>query len=87
MKEALSTALWAALTATLCVLAAMWPPVGYVLIAVGALCVAFMVLLFGEGIAREMRLNRVMRRYERSMAQQEEEYLAHRARVERQDSE
>ncbi|PRX66151.1 hypothetical protein B0I32_106287 [Nonomuraea fuscirosea] len=70
---------WAALTAALSALAFAWAPVGYVLIPIGAIGVAFVVMVVVDGFAEELQRRRAVQRWQRQRA----EFLAHRARFER----
>ncbi|MEV0149723.1 MULTISPECIES: hypothetical protein [unclassified Nonomuraea] len=78
MREILAVTSWFALTVTLWITAYVWPLFGHVLVPLGAIGMAFVVLLLGEVVVHEVRGVVRARRYERQQA----EWLARRKRRE-----
>lgn len=76
MRDLLAVGSWVALAVAMWVMAYVWPPLGHVLVPIGAIVTSCTVLFLGAGIAQEVRGASRMRQYERQRA----EWLARRKR-------
>lgn len=79
MRPVMVLAVWATLTTMLWALAYAWPPIGHMLIPIGAVVGAYLALMGIEAIAQKTQHRRAVMRWRR----QREAFLAARARHER----